>query len=616
VRDVVREPVGATALILLVGAAAQWVGARVRVPAIVFLLVAGVLLGPVSGVLDPDHTYGEMLFPAVSLAVAVILFEGSLALGHAGLRLAGTVVMRLLTMGAAVTLVGGALAAELLLGVDRRLAWLVASVLIVTGPTVIGPLVRSIGLRGRTGRILEAEGILIDPMGAVLTVLVFEAFFGTGERAAATKLVLAAVGGVGFGLLAAGLLALALGRFLVPDQLQSVVTLAVVLAAFAASDHVQPESGLLAVTVAGVALGAQRRAHVRDVLAFNETLGTLFISGVFVVLAARISPDTLTDVGHRTLLFLAAMVLLVRPLTVFVSTIGSTLERNGRLFLAATAPRGIVAAAISSLFALRLSDGESDQGHVLVTATFTVIAGTVLLSGFTARPLARRLGLVETGVGPALVIGAGPFPRSLATTLRDLGDEVDAETILVATDEEDRRAAKMEGLRCASGPVLDAETWERAGIADASVVLALDRTDEINTVAARYAASVVGRRNTFQAPLERSERRTVTPVEVVGRPLFSYDATVAELDRRICDGWSVRATPFTEEFNWQEHRRVHPRAIPLAVVRGGKVTWLEAGSEPKVGAGGVVVALTPPRDAPEPDRPEPTLEPDRAPGPG
>src|SRR5690606_778066 len=275
-----REPVGATALILLVGAAAQWVGARVRVPAIVFLLVAGVLLGPVSGVLDPDHTYGEMLFPAVSLAVAVILFEGSLALGHAGLRLAGTVVMRLLTMGAAVTLVGGALAAELLLGVDRRLAWLVASVLIVTGPTVIGPLVRSIGLRGRTGRILAAEGILIGPMGAVLTVLVFEAFFGTGGRAAATKLVLAAVGGVGFGLLAAGLLALALGRFLVPDQLQSVVTLAVVLAAFAASDHVQPESGLLAVTVAGVALGAQRRAHVRDVLAFNETLGTLFISGV------------------------------------------------------------------------------------------------------------------------------------------------------------------------------------------------------------------------------------------------------------------------------------------------------------------------------------------------
>ncbi len=596
----ITEPVSATAVILLVGMVAQWIGSRLRVPAIVFLLLAGVLLGPVGGVLDPDATYGDLLFPVVSLAVAVILFEGSLTLGHAGLRAAGAIVTRLLTVGAAVTLVGGAFAAELVLGVERRLAWLVASVLIVTGPTVIGPLVRSIGLRGRVGRILEAEGILIDPMGAVLTVLLFEALFGTGERSTVATLLVAVAAGIGFGLVAAGLLTVLLSRFLLPDHLQSVATLAVVLAAFAAADHVQAESGLLAVTTAGVALGAQRRAHVKDILAFNETLGTLFISGVFVVLAARITGETLSDVGAPTLLFLAVMVLVVRPIAVALSTLGSDLERNGRLFLAATAPRGIVAAAISSLFALRLAETGSADGQVLVTATFTVIAGTVLLSGFGARPLASRLGLIDTGVGPVLIVGAGTFPRSLAATLNDLGEDVDVHALLIATDEEDRRAAKMGGLAHTSGSVLEAATWERAGVADASVVLALDRTDEVNTVAARHAASVVGRRNTFQAPLDPSPRRTVAPVEVVGRPLFAHDATVAELERRVCDGWKVRATPFTEAFDWREYHRVHPRAIPLAVVRNGRVTWLEAGHQPKVGSGGVVVALTPPRDGATP----------------
>lgn len=585
----ITDPVAATGLILAVGILAQWVGWRLRIPAIVFLLGSGVVLGPALGWLDPDATYGDLLFPAVSIAVAVILFEGSLHLGSAGIH-AGAVVGRLLTIGAAISLVGGAIAAELLLGVERELAWLLAAVLVVTGPTVIGPLVRSVGLRGRTGRILQAEGILIDPIGAVLTVLLFEALYEPGHHSVPVTLLLVIVTGLGFGLAAAGLLTVVLGRFLVPDHLQSITTLTTVIAAFAASEQVQPESGLLTVTVAGVALGHQRWARVKDVLAFNETLGAIFISGVFVVLGARITASTFADIGLPTLVFLLVMVAVVRPLGVLASTFGSQLSRNERVFLAATAPRGIVAAAIASLFSLRLAEAGNGQGQILVTATFTVITGTVVLSGFGALPLARRLGLVERGVGPIVVVGAGPFPRALADTLRGM----DVESMLIATDEEDRRAAKMAGLRHTSGSVLEPATWERAELAGASSLLALDRTDEVNTVAARHAVDVLGRRTTFQATTDPERRSTVAPVDVVGQPLFGAEVTAAELDALVSQGWEVRTTPFTPAFSWREFRRVHPEAIPLAVVRDGRVRWLVRSHRIPVGAGDTVVSLRPP----------------------
>jgi NhaP-type Na+/H+ or K+/H+ antiporter len=586
---VITDPVAATGLILAVGILAQWLGWRLRIPAIVFLLGSGVVLGPALGWLDPDATYGDLLFPAVSIAVAVILFEGALHLGSAGIH-AGAVVGRLLTVGALITLVGGAIAAELLLGVERELAWLLAAVLVVTGPTVIGPLVRSIGLRGRAGRILQAEGILIDPLGAVLVVLLFEALFEPGHHSVPVTLLILVVTGLGFGLATAGLLTLVLGRFLVPDHLQSITTLTAVIAAFAASEQVQPESGLLTVTVAGVALGRQRWARVKDVLAFNETLGAIFISGVFVVLGARITASTFSAIGVEMLLFLVVMVVLVRPLAVLASTLGSQLARNERIFLAATAPRGIVAAAIASLFSLRLGDGGTAQGQVLVTATFTVITGTVVLSGFGALPLARRLGLVERGEGPIVVVGAGPFPRALAETLCGIGVEM----TLIATDEDDRRAAKMAGLRHTSGSVLEPATWERAALDSASSLLALDRTDEINTVAARHAVEVLGRRTTFQATTDPERRSTVAPVDVVGQPLFDAEVTAAELDLLVLDGWEVRTTPFTPSFSWREFRRVHPEAIPLAVVRDGRVRWLVRSHRIPISAGDTVISLRPP----------------------
>ncbi|MCB9423498.1 MAG: cation:proton antiporter, partial [Actinobacteria bacterium] len=378
--------------VLVGGVIAQWLGWRLRVPAIVFLLAGGLIAGPFTGALDPDDTFGELLFPAVSVAVAVILFEGALGLGWRGVKVAGRTVWMLLTVGAFTTLVLTMLAGRLLLDISWDLAVLLACVLVVTGPTVIGPIVRSIGLHGRLAAVLEAEGTLIDPIGAILTVLVFQAAFESGDGGSVVTDLLETLGvGAAIGVVAAAVLFIALRRFLIPDQLHNVTTLAVVIGAFALSSEIRAESGLVAVTVMGISLASQTRVSVRHVLEFNETLRIIFISGLFVLLGARIELDTLRELEWRNIAFLVALVLLVRPVSVFLSTLGSQLGRRERVFLALTAPRGIVAAAIASIFSLRLAEAGVKDSQQLVSATFTVIAGTVLLSGLGSKALGRRL---------------------------------------------------------------------------------------------------------------------------------------------------------------------------------------------------------------------------------
>src|SRR5690606_37949634 len=320
VRAVTGDPLLALAGIAGGGVAAQWLADRLRIPVIIVLLVAGLLVGPVLGLLDPDELLGDLLFPVVSLSVGIILFEGSLSLGVRQLRAAGPVALSLVTVGAAVAFVLTTLLAVTVLGRLAHSAALLGAILVVTGPTVIGPLLRQVRPRGRLGPILRTEGILIDPLGAVLALLVFEVVEAeqTGQAVVSILGTLAGVGlsGALLGLAGAALVWAAMRWFLVPDHLQQAVVLGTVLVVFALADHLQEESGLLAVTVMGLALANQRRVSVERVAEFNETLQVLLVSGLFLVIAARLDLDDLrADLGLN-LLFLAALVLLVRPASV------------------------------------------------------------------------------------------------------------------------------------------------------------------------------------------------------------------------------------------------------------------------------------------------------------
>lgn len=579
--------------VLAGGVVAQWMGWRLRVPAIVFLLAGGLIAGPLTGALDPDETFGQLLFPSVSLAVAVVLFEGALGLGWKGVRTAGNTVWLLLTVGAAVTLAGTGLAARYILDIDWDLAVLLAAVLVVTGPTVIGPIVRSIGLHGRLGALLESEGTLIDPIGAILTVLVFEAVFAAhdGGSDIATAIVTTFGAGVLIGLAGAALLVIAFRRFLVPDQLHNVTTLATVVVCFAIANELADEAGLVAVTVMGIALASQSSVPVSHVLEFNETLRIVFISGLFVLLGARIEADTLREFEWRNVVFLVALVVIVRPLSIWLSTIRSGLSRNERVFLALTAPRGIVAAAIASVFSLQLAEVGVENSQILVSATFTVIAGTVLLSGLGSRPLAVRLGLVEPDRNIIIVLGANPVARAIAAALEAQG----APVRLVDLDRRELAAARMTGLFARRGSVFADETWDDVGLHQAACFVAVTPNDELNTIAARHAAAALGRKQVFQIPPGRPEHRSWwdLPTGTFARPLFARDITYAALADRLDDDAKVTATKLTSQFGPDDHARTHPDALVLFTVTPKNGIEIASGDNPRTPRpGDTIVALT------------------------
>ncbi|MCH8978928.1 MAG: sodium:proton antiporter [Armatimonadetes bacterium] len=377
------------AMVVVVGIAAQWLAWRVRLPAIVLLLTAGIVMGPVMGFLNPDEILGEAVLPIVSMSVAIILFEGGMSLKISELRGTGRVVTMLVTLGAAMTwLLSGTLAVWLL-GLNLETGILLGAILMVTGPTVIGPLLRHVRPIGKSGTILKWEGLTIDPIGAIAAVLTFEFLFvdSTANHASEAFVALFATFGVGVlvGLLAAGAAVLLLKKFWIPDFLVNPASVAFVLLAYVASNQAQPESGLVAVTVMGFALANQRWVRVGHILEFKENLRVLLISSLFVLLAARLSPNILSDIHWQHAVFVVGLIVIVRPASVLLSTLGSNLSIQERAFICCMAPRGIVAAAIASIFALRLG---GPQGDLIMTTTFLVVISSVVVYGFAALPVA------------------------------------------------------------------------------------------------------------------------------------------------------------------------------------------------------------------------------------
>ncbi|MCF8337889.1 MAG: sodium:proton antiporter, partial [Bacteroidales bacterium] len=366
--------------IVILGIVSQWIAWRLRFPSIFLLLVVGFVAGPLTGVINPDALMGDMLLPFVSLSVAVILFEGGLTLDIKELKEIGGVLLALIIVGVIVTWIIAATAAHYLLGLNINVAILLAAILVVTGPTVIGPLLRHIRPSGRVSDILKWEGIVIDPVGALLAVLVFEAI-ATGGLQGATSTVLLSLGktvlfGGLSGLLFATLLVLFLKKFWIPDYLQESMTLTLVIASYLAADFFQHESGLFATTLMGIVIANQKFVSVKHILEFKENLRVLIISILFIVLAGRLELEVFNNISMQSLAFLGVLIFIARPASVFLSTMGSKLTSREKLFLSWMAPRGIVAAAVSSLFALRMQEMNMAQAELLVPLTFIVIVGT------------------------------------------------------------------------------------------------------------------------------------------------------------------------------------------------------------------------------------------------
>lgn len=564
----VEETLVSLSAVVVLGITAQWLGWRMRIPSILLLLIFGILAGPVLGWIKPDEMMGPLLYPVVSLAVAVILFEGGLTLSLKEFRAIGGIVLRLVTLGMLAGWLIISLAAHWVLGLSWELATLLGAVLVVTGPTVIAPMLRHVRPTGQSGAILKWEGIVIDPIGAMLAVLVFQAIvlFETEAEpvaAVAFSLLKTIAVGAGTGLAGALGMVLLLRREWIPDFLQNPVALMFVVAVFTGANLLQTEAGLLAVTIMGFAMANQRKVSIQHIAEFKENLGIMLIAFIFILLAAHLKPSDLDHVGFSSFLFLAILILVARPASVFLSTMGTRLGRNDKMFLSWMAPRGIVAAAVASIFALRLDEVGLPGSDVLVSVTFFVIIGTVTVYGLTSGIAAKHLGLAQANPEGVIFLGARFWSRRIAKSLQGEGFPV----MLVDNDLHNVLAARMEGLPVFYASIFAENVLEQVEIGGIGKMLALTSNDDANSLAAMHFARVFERSQVFQLASEEGNLPVGTSPHLRGRTVFGESITHAELTQRFLSNWVIKKTRLSKDFDFEALKtHYHGNVLPLFLI--------------------------------------------------
>lgn len=591
----------ALSAILVLGVGGNWLATMLRVPGILVLLILGCLAGGVTGWLNPDELFGNSLQPLVSLAVGFILFEGGMTLKLKELKAVWLSIVGLLTVGVLVTWILGSIAAVYLLGMSVSTSLVLAAVLTVTGPTVIGPLLREIRPKGKAGTVAKWEGIVIDPIGATFALLVFEASESIREAQFQSATLNAIMGftstafaGIFVGALLGWLLTEALRRYWMPDHLRNPVVFMFVALAFVIAELLHHESGLVAVTLMGIWLANQKYFDSHSILEFKETITVLLISVLFIVLAARIDLRQLSELAWRGPVFAATLILVVRPVSVFFSTIGSNLAWNERLFLAWFAPRGIVAAAVSAVFGLRMGAA----GDLIAPATFVVILTTVAVYGLTAGWWARRLKLAVAEPEGFLIAGANLVGRSIAKAL----DKAGYDTLLVDNRHDLAAQARNEGLRVSLANVLADYVVEELDLGGLGRFLGLTPNHQTNVLGASRFRSLFGEKNIFCLPQRAAQSRrfpTDPMVRMTGRNLFDSELHYDELYRRLESGWTIRQTKLTAEYSHAKWIADNPQSkIMFTVSSTGRLEVRHQGSKgPPSADAASIIHLSPPRES-------------------
>ncbi len=552
------------AALIGVGFIAQWLAWRVRLPAILFLLLIGLVLGPGLGWLHPQQAMNALFFPFISFGVAIILFEGSSALRFSELREVGGSILRLVSVGSLVTLAILAAAAHWIAGLSWELAALFGALTCVTGPTVVTPMLRAVRPNARIANVLRWEGIVIDPLGALFAVLIFEAIVSHQGGQALAVFAGTIVAGAVCGALGAKLLAFLLRRHWLPEYLQTYAALSLVLATFAIANEFANESGLLAVTIMGITLGNLRGLAIDEILSFKEHLSTLLISALFILLAARLTwplPAGTLMMGFAILLVAQ---FIARPLSVLVGTLGGNLSWRERALVAWIAPRGIVAAAVSSLFALRLEDRGLAGAELLVPLTFGIIIGTVILQSATARQFARLLGVAAPDPHGVLIVGANRVARMVATALA----EQDVRVLVADDDWFDIRAARMANLATWHGDPLSEHATRTLDLDGFGQLFAMSARRELNGLACLRYRQEFGRHNVYRLRvLARSQDgngRRQHDESIRAPRLFGPDLTLTMLEDRLQQGWYIKTTRLSKAFDLAAFHAEHgDDALPL-----------------------------------------------------
>ncbi|HCG7069438.1 TPA: sodium:proton antiporter [Vibrio parahaemolyticus] len=574
--------VGNEALVLsavgVIGLGCQWLAWRLRLPAILFLLLAGLIVGPFMQWLKPDEILGNLLFPLVSLAVAVILFEGSLTLNFKEIRGVSGSVWSIVSIGAIISWAATSVATHYFLGFTWELAMLFGSLTVVTGPTVIVPLLRTVRPNSTLANILRWEGILIDPLGALFVVMVYE--FIVSHSAVNSMEVFGTIIAVGvfLGVASGAAVATVLRRAWLPEYLQPFAVLMVVLGVFSVSNHIESEAGLLTVTVMGMWLANAKDINIQQILHFKEHLTILLITGLFIFLAARISLDDFAALGSGALLLFVFMQLVSRPLSIFLSTMRSNLNLKDKLFLSWVAPRGIVAASISSLFAIKLTEYGVDGASLLVPMTFMVIIGTVVLQSATARPMAIALGVAEPAPRGFLLIGANRVAREIGQALA----RYDRRVLMTDSNWEYISQVRMMGLDYYYGNPISSHADDNLNMIGIGQVVALTPDQHFNIMACMQFVDEFGEDKVHCLQKVKtngngSEKHSVAQ-EYHGKLLMGGNVSYTQLASLLSRGAEIKHTKLSDNFTYQDYLEHHKTnlVIPLFNVEDkGKIQFCD-----------------------------------------
>jgi NhaP-type Na+/H+ or K+/H+ antiporter len=586
------------ALVGALGIGAQWLAWRTGWPAIVLMLAAGFLAGPVLGVIDPQHAFGNLLEPMITIGVALILFEGGLSLDFRELKKAGDGVWRLVIFGVPLGWLFGSLAGFFIAKLVWPVAILFGGILVVTGPTVVMPLLRQSAVEPRPAAILKWEAIVNDPLGALCAVIAYEYFRLSADGATVIEvvppmLIAAALSGL-IGYVAARAIAWAFPRGAVPEFLKVPVLITAVIGVFVICNSIEHEAGLIAVTVMGVALANMNVSSLRSIHPFKQNIAVLLIAGIFILLSASLDFQQFRSFEWYFGAFLLAVLFIVRPATVLISLLGSSVPWNERLFLAWIAPRGIVLVAISGLFALRLAELGYGDGNILIGLSFAVVVVTIVAHGFTVDLVARWLGIKGISRPGLLIVGSTPWTIALAQQMKDLKTPV----LVVDSSWQRLAPARQRGIPFYHGEILNEATEHNLDLNPFQVLVAATDNEAYNALVCNEFAHEVGRDAVYQLGESVSDDdHRALPESIRGRSLFLSGFGVEDVNERQKQGWVIRKTKLSEEFDFEAAKETLPETTNMLLLLrdGGQMRFFTHASRPEPRAGDTIISFSPPQ---------------------
>ncbi|MDW0108845.1 cation:proton antiporter [Sporosarcina aquimarina] len=538
--------------VLALGIFSQWLAWRIQWPSIVIMSIAGLIIGPVLGLINPEAALGDLYGPMISLAVAVILFEGSSNLDIREIKGISKSVTRIVTIGAFLAWILGSIAAHYFAGLQWEIAFIIGGLFVVTGPTVIIPLLRSAKLKSRTAAVLKWEGIIVDPAGPLLALFAYEVIKVLSNDNLTMANLLSFFGGAFLAMLlglASGLLITVMaskGQF--PEYLKSPIVLALVLICFMLAEVIMHETGMLAVTVMGLTIGRSKQyvSSIGNLGHFVENVSVMLTSTVFILLTASLPRETIAQMFTLPILaFVLVTLFVVRPLSIWISTIGTELDRNEKILIGWIAPRGIVALTVAGYFASILVNDGYEEANLLTALTFALVIITVCAHGFTIGPLAKKLHLASNDPPGVLIIGASNFTASLGAQLKELGIPA-----LVMDPSRGRLSlAASKGVETFEGQILSEQARFAVDLTPYSTILSMTGDASYNALISQSFAPEFGFNNTFSLPVSGNHQMNDSelPISLKAHLLFAEDATFGELNRKVNTTFELGTIPIGEE---------------------------------------------------------------------